>query len=342
MLYNISRSKTKLVIDENDGIKRKKDNNSDKYIYYYVKNNDKISNNDEKRIIELKIPPAWSDVWVSPSPDSKVQAIGYDNKDRKQYIYNKSHITDAEKEKFLRLKSFMKFLPKINFCIKEHSSNNDYDKNKVISTILKIVKNYHLRVGKEIYAKTNRSYGVSSLKKSHFTIKNTSLSTLSFKGKSNQRHFYTIREKDIIEHLMALNKLDGIKMFQYKENNNIYTITDVDINDYIKLNMGPDFTIKDFRTYAANYQFIKALLNETNKRLPKNNAIIKKNIKKAIISTKHLMRHTKSISKKAYIMSFAINMYEDDPNFFIEHKNFDPNLLLMKILSMYEKNIINK
>jgi DNA topoisomerase-1 len=132
-------------------------------------------------------------------------------------------------------------------------------------------------------------------------------------------------------------KLEGEKIFQYIDvDNTIKKITDADINQYIQKYMGDEFSAKDFRTYAANYYFVKALLNETKKH--SNN--IKKNIINAIkISAKHLS-HTRSISKKSYIMSYCINLYEKHPEYFISHKYDDPQDVLIEILKNYRKNVL--
>jgi capsid portal protein len=98
----------------------------------------------------------------------------------------------------------------------------------------------------------------------------------------------------------------------------------------ISKNLWEKTSIKDFRTYAANYYFIKNLLSETNKRTPNTEKAIKKNISNAIKTTAYYMKHTKSISKKSYIMSFCIEMYEDNPELFVEYKNEDPDDFLIE------------
>jgi len=73
-----------------------------KFIYYYIQTGEPVTKKDLERINKLGIPPAWTSVWVSIDPNSMIQAIGTDSKDRKQYRYHHLHIEQAEKEKFLR------------------------------------------------------------------------------------------------------------------------------------------------------------------------------------------------------------------------------------------------
>jgi len=322
----------------NEGINRRKI--GDKYEYFYIKNNKPVTKQDIDRINKLKIPPAWTNVWVSIDPATDIQAIGIDAKDRKQYKYNEKHIEDAEKEKFLRLIDFIKELPSFIKIINSHQMKHIYDKEKVISTMLLLVKLLHIRVGKEQYARENKSYGISSLKKKHVKI-NGDLVSLRFKGKSRQILNYSFRNNNIKNHILMLLKLDGDKLFQYiDDTDNIRKVTDTDLNGYIQQYMGKEFTIKDFRTYAANYHFVESLIQETNKRSPKNEKAIKKNIVNALKKTAHYLRHTQAISKKSYVMNFAIDVYKDNPKYFISQGENIDNIIL-DLLQMYKKNILN-
>lgn len=320
------------------GIYRVK-SSSDEFHYFFVSSDKPVSQKHLKRIHKLRIPPAWIDVWISSDPDSTIQVIGTDTKGRKQYIYHEIHIKDAEKQKFLRLIDFIKHLPTLDKHLEKDSNLPVYSKNRVIVTMLYIVKKLHMRVGKEHYARTNKSYGISSLKKKHVHF-DGHITRFRFKGKSNQRLSYSLHDKDIKRHIEILLKLEGDKLFQYiDENNYIRKVSDTDLNLYIKENMGEDFTIKDFRTYAANLYFIETLLKETRKRTPKNLKIIKKNLKISFLKTAKHLKHTKSISKKSYVMNFITEFYESSPIYFVERKLSDPTDVLLDLLRQYKRKI---
>jgi len=140
------------------------------YKYYYVKTKHIVSKEDLERIKKLNIPPAWNNVWISSDKKSDIQVVGIDSKNRKQYKYNEAHIAAAEKQKFLRLYDFILSIPKLKKILTSHQKLHVYEKNRVIATMLYLVKELHFRVGKEQYAKENKSYGISSLKKTHIKI----------------------------------------------------------------------------------------------------------------------------------------------------------------------------
>ena len=131
-----------------------------------------------------------------------------------------------------------------------------YSKERGMALMLYVLKETAMRVGKEIYAKENRSYGLTSLRKKHARIMDGNI-VLNFKGKSNQRLTYVIKQDTIVKEIKILLKLAGDKIFQYVSNDKVYRIKDRDLNEYLKTYTNKEFVIKDFRTYAANYYFVK-------------------------------------------------------------------------------------
>ena len=325
--------------DEKD--KDKKGEPKIKFKYYYATNDKLVSLDDQKRIDSLGLAPSYDDVWVSSDPKSKIQATGMDIKGRKQYRYNKEHILTAEKEKFIRLYKFIKNIPKFEEIMEKDLNKPLFSKERTISIMFYIIKELNIRVGKEVYARTNKSYGITSLKKSHIKIdEKNNTAKFNFKAKSNKHVQYSLNNEVIVKELILLMKLDGEKLFQYKNNENlIYRVNDVDLNDYIRKNMDKGITVKDFRTYAANFYFIKALLSETRKRLPTTQKIAKKNLSLAQENTAFYLRHTKSISKKSYTIDLIRNLYMNDSEYFIINKNKKPLNLLLEILKLYKQSL---
>jgi DNA topoisomerase-1 len=330
-------------LDENDVDKKGKPKL--KFKYYYAKSKELVSKEDLERIHKLGLAPAYTDVWISEDPNSKIQATGMDAKGRKQYRYHPSHIEMANEDKFIRLYNFIKAIPKLDEKIEEDLKQTLYSKNRTIALMLIVIKELNIRVGKQCYVKSNKSYGITSLKKSHASVTSDgTVIKLSFKAKSNKQVSYTIKDKFIVDEMKKLlDMTDGENIFQYiNENNNVLRVNDVDLNEYIQNNMGKNFSAKDFRTYAANFYFMKALLHETKKRNPKNKKIIKQNLNAAQENTAFYLRHTKAISKKSYTMSLIREMYEKNPEWFIENKSRQPINVLIDILKIYKDKIKEK
>lgn len=332
------------IIDKNN--KNNEDNKYKKFFkYFYLHNNKPISKEDQERVDKLGLVPAHTNVWVSIDPKSKIQATGIDSKGRKQYKYHINHIKKAEEEKFIRLYKFIKKMPYLEDKMERDRTATILTKNRTISLMLYLVQELNLRVGKEMYAKMNNSYGICSLKKSHAKVEGETLK-LSFLAKSKQEVSYTLKNKYVADEIKTLKQfnIEDEKLFTYiSPNNNFVHIIDLDLNTYLKDAMGSnEFSVKDFRTYAANIHFVKALLSETKKRLPLDKLSIKQNINAAQEYTAYFLRHTKSISKKSYTMSLITDMYQIDPQWFIDNKNKKSLTVLIELLEIYKENLKNE
>jgi DNA topoisomerase-1 len=319
----------------------KQGNPKTKFRYYYMKDGKVVTIEDQIRINKLGLAPAYEDVWVSEDPTSKIQATGMDSKRRKQYRYNSKHLEEANVDKFLRLYKFIKSIHKLDNAMETDSTAPLYTKHRTITVMLKLIRELNMRVGKEIYAQKNKSYGVCSMKKSHVKIDTDKLiAKFNFKAKSNKQVQYTLDNPEIVKELIELMKLDGEKLFQYKtESGTIQKVSDLDLNQYIQDKMGKGFSAKDFRTYAANFHFIKALLKETRARNPMTEKIAKKNLSLAQENTAFYLRHTKSISKKSYTMGLIRDTYMNDRDYFIQNKNKQPLTVLLDLLKKFKDNI---
>ncbi len=313
-----------------------------KFNYFYLKDDSPVNEEVLARIKKLGIPPAWREVWVDSDPLAKIQAIGFDDKNRKQYRYSAAHTEKASEDKFLRLYKFMKAIPELEKAIEKDIQLPDYTQKNTMALMLLVIKAINIRVGKEYYAKTNKSYGLTSLKKSHLKIENGK-AILRFKAKSGKKVSYTITDPLIIKEFESLLKLEGDKLFQYiSEAGNILRVTSDDLNKYIQSYIGRGFSAKDFRTYAANYYFLDALLDETRKRKPKNKKTVKQNLSNAQERTAFRLRHTKAISKKSYVVGIIRQLYTEEPDYFVKHKGKAVDWLLLRILKRFRDQIVKK
>lgn len=302
-------------------------NNNITFDYKYTKNNKNISEEDLKRIKELKIPPMWDYVWISNNPKTEIQVIGHDKRNKKQYIYSKEHKEKATKNKFGNLQKLINLIPKLNELIIKHDKLNYFNKHKILTTIIKIILLTGMRAGKEFHVNRNDSYGVTSLRKKHIILKNGKV-YFEFKGKGNIMHKHVINDNDIYNHLDNLLKFmpNEDKIFLYKDKDKVKKITEHLLNNYLHKYLDKNIVIKDLRTYLVNYIFVKNLLNK-----PKNN--LKSNIKNAILETANFIQHTPTISKNSYINPEIIDKYLKDVNFFIVNKKNNPLDVLKTIIN---------
>lgn len=313
------------------------------WVYYY---NNKLITNPKKleRIRKLCIPPMWINVEINSNPSDKVQAMGIDKKGRKQYIYHDTWIKNSSDQKYLRMAQFIKAIPKLLKKLQQDYRLDDDNKLKILAIMVKIIKMIHIRIGSDIYAKENKSYGLTTLEKRHVIIENDNLCIFKFKGKSGIDHKLSLRDKMIKDTLKYLLKIKGNYLFQYKQNNIIYKISSKCVNNYINSIMGKNFTAKDFRTYGANYNFLKYLMKCDLGKSKKDHQY---NIKKALHFSSKKLGNTETICKKSYVMKFLIDKYYENPEEFhnIKKKSNENNIdnfLFKKIIEYKKVNLNNK
>ncbi len=203
-----------------------------------------------ERLDKLAIPPAWRDVWIAPGPKAKVQATGLDAAGRKQYIYHPDFRAQQEAAKFGKLIQFAEKLPDIRQAMGEHMMLEPLDPLRVCAIAVRLTNLAWFRVGSERYAKESRTYGVTTLFKSHVQVRGKRVS-FKFRAKHKIQVRTALVDTELSDAIAALQQTPGTRLFRYEVDGRLCNLTDRRLNEYIKEYMGPDFSIKDFRTWAA-------------------------------------------------------------------------------------------
>ena len=302
-------------------IRRQK--NDDKFIYFDKKTKKRIKNKRTiKRINNLKIPPNYSKVKISKKNNSKVQAIGVDDKNRKQYIYNKKFIEERQEIKFQDLISFGKKIKRIrrdyNRILESDLSIDSKEIN--ISIVLYLLDKCKFRIGTEEYRKKYQTYGITTLNTNHLLFRNNNNEReveIKFIGKKKVVNTNIIKNKNIIKLLEILCKKHKKKdyIFYYKnDRDEIYNITSNHIHNYLK-KYHKKIIPKMFRTWNGNSILLKYLLS---KNKPTNEKEIKKNLREGIKRVALELHNTVSVSKKNYCNSEIYLLYLNDNEKFYE------------------------
>ena len=224
-----------------------------KFIYLNKKTKRVIKDQKQiDRIKSLRIPPGYTNVEISKGVRSKVQAIGEDDKGRKQYIYSKSYVKAQEKVKFTDLIVFGKNVEKIRSSVKKQLGKGTFEINKdsLIALVLYLIDNCNFRVGCEKYKKLYNSYGVTTLNKKHLQFGKKNL-TIEFTGKKGVVNKAVITNKKMCNMLRVLCGKNGDEyLFQYDKLNNLH-VSEKHVNQFLK-KFDPKIKVKMFRTWNAN------------------------------------------------------------------------------------------
>lgn len=283
-----------------------------KYEYYTNKGNKITDNNTIDYIKSLKIPPAYNDVKINLNKNAKLRVTGYDVKGKKQYIYNNKWVENRCKAKVCNMIPFGLALPKIEKDLNKNMEKKVFDKNKLISIIIRIIMECNFRVGNPIGKDVYNSYGATTILKNHVIINGNNMK-IDFIGKRGVRNICTVKDKQIKKNLKELydkTKKNKDSIFSFKNDGYLTNINSSDVNDFIK--QYGDFTSKDFRTWYANVYFIDEINSLGS--IPDKITHRKKYAREAIQNVANKLHHTVAISKKKYIVLDMINIYIEHPN----------------------------
>lgn len=309
----------------------------DKYSYIYLnKNGDKASKSLIDRALGgLYLPPAHDNVKINLNKKDKVLAIGYDNKGRAQYTYNKKFTERTSKKKYKHMIDFGHSYKKIMKQINSDLYTEGDSKNKQIAMILKLVIDCCFRVGNDKYTRENKSYGVSTLLNDHIKIKNDDIK-ISFTGKKGVKNTCSVRNKKLSRELRrkkrTLNKKDRI--FTYRNNSCYCHITSNDVNRYLK-RFG-NFSTKNFRTWSANIEFIKQVIKQGTSDKDVDN---KRSVNAAIKMVADKLHNTVSVCKSNYIDPILIDKYMKNPANF--NKHYDNSSTVEELTDRYIEMLSN-
>jgi len=266
---------------------------------------------DEQRLLRIKrlaIPPAWTEVWVSPLANGHIQATGRDARGRKQYVYHDRWREVRDENKYDRIISFGKTLPKIRRRIARDLKLPGLPRNKVLATVVQLLERTFIRIGNEEYARENKSFGLTTMKDRHVEVKGAKL-RFRFRGKSGREHEVDVTDGRIANIISKLQDLPGQDLFQYVDHDGkVRDITSQDVNEYLREITGEDFSAKDFRTWAGTVLTAIALNAQEQFETPKQ---AKLNINTAIKAVAKILGNTPAICRKCYIHPAVLENYLD-------------------------------
>ncbi len=259
-----------------------------------------------KRIKALVIPPAWTDVWICPQANGHLQATGRDARGRKQYRYHAKWRTVRDEVKYERMINFGKALPAIRREVDKALTLPGMQREKMLATIVYLLEATMMRVGNEEYARTNKSFGLTTLRNRHVKVEGSAIE-FKFRGKSGVYHKIHVQDRRLARIIRSTRDLPGQELFQYLgEDGEPHSIDSADVNDYLRSITGEDYTAKDFRTWSGTVLAALAL-QEFEKFDSETQA--RKNVVRAIEAVAQKLGNTPSVCRKCYVHPAVLEAY---------------------------------
>ena len=294
------------VSDVQPGIRRRRKGHGFEYL---SPTGDLVSDEDIlARIRSLAIPPAYTDVWISPVERGHLQATGRDARGRKQYRYHPKWRAIRDENKYARLVDFARALPKIRRRVGRDMARRGLPREKVLATCVRLLETTMIRVGNEEYARDNHSFGLTTLRARHARVTDGEV-RLMFRGKHGKEHSVGVRDRRLATIVRRLQELPGQDLFQYvDESGERRNVTSDDVNEYLRTISGADFTAKDFRTWAGTVLAARALQEI---EAVDSEAQAKRNVVRAIEKVASQLGNTRAVCRKCYVHPAVVDAYLD-------------------------------
>jgi DNA topoisomerase I len=263
------------------------------------------------RIAELRIPPAWEDVWICPYPLGHLQATGVDAAGRKQYLYHQQWRERRDQQKFDEMIDFACSLPKMRRRVARDLGGEGMGPERVLACAVRLLDLGFFRVGGEDYAVENESYGLATMRKEHVTVERSGAITFDYPAKSGRRRVQSVVDPDVRDLVSRLKRRrDGSdELLAYKDGARWRDVRSADINEYVKRVTGGDFSAKDFRTWNATVLAAVALAVSGQTRQSKTAR--KRAMTRAVKEVARYLGNTTAVCRASYIDPRVFDRFQD-------------------------------
>ncbi|HZE28697.1 MAG TPA: hypothetical protein VE055_01260 [Gaiellaceae bacterium] len=260
------------------------------------------------RIDSLTIPPAWKDVWISPRAGAKLQATGIDKAGRRQYLYHPEFRARQEQAKFDKLVRFAERLPELRRAMDEHLDQEPLTFEWTAAVAVRLINEGWFRIGGERSAKTNKTFGITTLRKGHVKVRG---SKISFRFRAKHRVLCRTALVDAelaasIKELLAVP--GGSRLFRYERNGELVNLGARRLNDYIREHMGDEFTAKDFRTWGGT---LVAAIRLAERGEVETAAEQKRAVAAVMRSVGERLGNTPAVARASYVSPAVVEQYLD-------------------------------
>jgi DNA topoisomerase IB len=262
-----------------------------------------------ERIRQLAIPPAWKEVWICPDPFGHIQATGYDEAGRKQYLYHERWQERQAERKFELVRRFALALPKLRRAVTADLRRQGMPRERALACAVRLLDLGFFRVGSEVYAEENESFGLATVRREHVTIKPSEV-IFDFPAKSGQRRVQSIRDAAARRALETMHRRRSgpEDLLAYRAGREWVDVRSEEINDYIHEKIGDEFTAKNFRTWHGTVLAAVALAGEEK---PSSEAAAKRAIVRAVEEVSEALGNTPAVCRASYIDPRVLDRFRD-------------------------------
>ena len=257
---------------------------------------------------EIVIPPAWTDVWISPLRDGHILATGRDARGRKQYRYHPRWREVRDANKYGRMLEFGGDLPDLRKRVDADLSRRGMGAEKVLAAVVRLLDETLIRVGNEEYAASNESFGLTTITPEHVEVNGSEIA-FEFTGKGGIELATSLRDRRLAQIVKRCEELPGHDLFKFVDGDGTpVDVTSTDVNLYLREITGQPFTAKDFRTWGGTVVAAETLADLGPASTEKE---AEANIIAAVDAAAEALGNTRAVCRSCYVHPQVTEAYKD-------------------------------
>ncbi len=260
------------------------------------------------RLKELAIPPAWEEVWICPDPLGHLQATGIDAAGRKQYLYHPRWRELRDRQKFDHMVDFAKALPRLRKRILADLEGDELDQPRVLACAVRLLDVGLFRIGSEEYADDEGGVGLATVTKDNVRIDHDEV-VFDYLAKGGMQRVQAVQDPPSQAVVRGLKRRRGgsEQLLAYRERRRWHDVRSEQISDYLKAQIGEQYSAKDFRTWNATV--LAAVSLAADGRGAGTKRARKRAIDGAVRGVAEVLGNTPAVARRSYIDPRVFDRY---------------------------------
>lgn len=176
----------------------------------------------------------------------------------------------------------------------------------MLASVVQLLERTHIRIGNDEYAKSNGSFGITTLRARHVKVKGAVMH-FRFRGKSGVQHAVDFTDRRLARVISRCQDLPGHELFQYVDDDGrVRRISSGDVNSFLRQTAQKSLTAKEFRTWAGTVLAARILATKSHQSATEAN----RNIVAAVKEVAANLRNTAAVCRRCYIHPAVLEAYE--------------------------------
>ncbi len=280
------------------------------FSYHWQLTGEKVDDPETlQRIADLVLPPAWRDVWICPLSNDHLQAVGTDAAGRRQYRYHDDWRRKQDHAKFDEILALARALPTLRTVVAEHLDRDGLGRDRVLACCVRLLDRGFFRIGTEVGRSGDlETFGLTTMRKEHVEVSGDEVQ-FEYDAKGGKHRIHSVVDPEVRDIVVRLKRRrgGGGELFAYQLGRTWVDVAARDVNEWIKVHSGGEYSAKDFRTWNATV--LAAVALAVSGAAATSPTARKRAMTRATKEVAHYLGNTPAVARSSYIDPRVFDRY---------------------------------